>query len=502
MLRKIVGTANVLTDNEDLYVYSFEQIYSERCLPKIDAVVKTESPEEIKKVTNLAAEEDFVVAQRGKIIDLKKVSKPIVMLDDSKIPTLEPFEKSEKTYIEGVNAFHETESGTLKKLALAQRISFLNKPTIKCQECNLCSSYCTVASSFNGIETWSAKGRMLLIRGMSRRELPISSKIVDVLYTCSNCGLCFADSLRHSEFQEAIRAARHQIMLENLAPQIFKAAAGNILRFGDPGGMSSQKRRLSWLKMVPNPRFREKADVLYWVGCTVATRTPNTAKAVVNILNCAEVDFALLGEKEGCCGYVLLASGLWDEAKKAASKAVEEVRKSGAKLLITSCAGCYYTFSKLFHEILDVEMPCKILHTSQYIESLMEKGQLDFKSFNARVTYHDPCSLGRHANVYDAPRNVLNKIPKLQFVEMPLSKSRSRCCGGGGGLWSYNNRVSMNSAFIRLANDVVPLNVDILSTACPTCQMNLRYTLIKKSIPLRVCDFAEIAESVVVKAGS
>jgi len=501
-LKQIVKPEQILTDPEDLYVYSFEQIYRERCMLKIDAVVKTESLEEIKKVTKLADEEGFIIARRGKMIDLKKPSKPIVVLDDSEIPSLTTLKEFKKTSTENINEFHETENGTLKKLALAQKLLFLNKPTTRCQECSVCSSYCTVASSFNGVETWSAKGKMLLIRGMSRGELSISPKIIDIIYTCSNCGLCFAECLQHLEFQEAIRTARRQIVLEELAPQIFKATAGNILEVGDPGGISSKKRRLSWLKSVSNQCYEKTADVLYWVGCTVATRTPNTAKAIANILNCAEVDFTLLGEEEGCCGYVLLASGLWNEAKKNATKLVKKVEETRAKLMVTSCAGCYYTFSKLYPKILDVEMPCNVLHSSQFIQNLMEEGQFDFESFDAKVAYHDPCALGRHANVYDAPRNVLNKIPKLQFVEMPLSKSRSRCCGGGGGLWSYNNRVSMNSALNRLVKDVVPLKANILATACPTCQMNLRYTSIRNSIPVKICDFAEIVEAAKVNTAS
>jgi len=501
LLQEIVGTANVLTDIEDLYVYSFEQIYRERRIPKLDAVVRTESPNEIEKVMRLADEEGFIVTRRGKTFDLKKISKPIVVLDDFKLLNLEPFKESEKASTEDINEFRKTESGTLKKLALAQKLLFLNKPTTKCQECDTCSSYCTAASSFNNIETWSAKGRLLLIKAMSGDELFISPKIVDVLYTCSNCGLCFAECLQHSEFQEAIRAARRQIVLEDLAPQIFKTAAENILEVGDPSGAASQKRRLSWLKMVPKPRS-EKANLLYWVGCTVAARTPKTAKAVTNILNRGEFGFTILGEREGCCGYILLASGLWDEARRNAIRIIDKVEETGAELMVTSCAGCYYTFSRLFPEVLEVEMPCAVLHVSQFFEDLLGRGMLDFEGVGAKVTYHDPCSLGRHAEVYDAPRNVLGKIPELQFVEMPLSKSRSRCCGGGGGLWSYNNRVSLDSAFTRLVKDVVPLNVSVLATACPICQMNLRYASIRNSIPIRVCDFAEIADVAMGKAYS
>ena len=496
-LREIVGDTNILTDIEDLYVYSYKQIYRERYLPEIDAVIKTESSKGIDKVLKLANEEGFLVIQRGKTIDPNKVTRPIVLLDDFKLTKLGPFQESKNPTED--NEFRETERGTLKKLALAQKTLFLNKPTVNCQECNTCSSYCTVASSFKGIETWSAKGRMLLIKGMTKREFPATRKIIDIIYTCSNCGLCFAECLQQSEFPKAIRAARRQITLKKLTPKNLKTAAANILDLGDPGGLPSRERRLSWLKMLPNPRLEKKANVLYWVGCTVATRTPKTAKAVANILNLAKVDFSLLGKGEGCCGYILLASGLWDEAKRNAITLGKKIKETGAKSLITTCAGCYYTFTKLFPEILEIKMPCDVLHASQYIESLIGEGGLDLGHFDGKVTYHDPCSLGRHANVYDAPRNVLTKIPGLQFMEMPLNKERSRCCGGGGGLWSYNNRVSLNSAFNRLVEDVVPLNLNIVATACPTCQMNMRFASIRNSISVKIHDFTEIVEAAMTK---
>ena len=265
--------------------------------------------------------------------------------------------------------------------------------------------------------------------------------------------------------------------------------------------MASKTQRLSRLKSVFK-QHSEKANLLYWVGCTVAARTPKTAKAVTNILDQSGVNFTFLGEREGCCGYILLTSGLWNEARRNAHNIVEKVEKTGVELMVTSCAGCYYTFTKLFPEILNVQMPCKVLHVSQFLKDLLGEGMFDFKGVDSKVTYHDPCSLGRHADVYDAPRSVLARIPDLQYVEMPLSKTRSRCCGGGGGLWSYNNRASLESASTRLVKDVVPLNVNVLATACPVCQMNLRYASIRNSLPIKVCDFAEVAETAISKTYS
>ncbi len=501
LLREIVGKSNVLTDVEDLYVYSFEHIYRDRNTQEILAIVRTDRTDEIKKVTELVIERGYSLLPRGRTQAFNNASKPTIMLDDHKQLDLKPYGKTDEAYSDDLKEFQEAEDGTLKKLALARRLLFLDRPASKCEDCITCSSYCTVASSFNGVETWSAKGRMLLMRGLARKELPISPKTLDVIYTCSNCGLCFAECLQRSELQEAIRAARRHLVVEGHAPDMLKATARNILEVGDPGRTSPQQR-FSWIKTASKPHFKENAEILYWVGCTSGTRTPGTARAVSNILDSAGRDFALLGREEGCCGYILIASGLWDEAKMNAENVAEKVGKVKAEKLLVSCAGCYYTFSKLFPEILEVEMPCEVLHTSQLLESLAAEGMLDYAGVENSVAFHDPCSLGRHAGVYDAPRDVLRRIPELDLIEMPLSKERARCCGGGGGLWSYNNRVSMNSALTRLTKDIVPLNVEVLATACPTCQMNLRYAAIRNSIPIKVCDLAEIVEKSTVAANS
>ncbi len=254
-------------------------------------------------------------------------------------------------------------------------------------------------------------------------------------------------------------------------------------------------KRVAWVQQLQQKgAFPQKASALYWAGCVASTRTPNTAKALSNILNQAQVEFTYLGEKEGCCGYVMFASGLWDEAKENASRLAERLSQTRAETLITTCAGCYYTFTKMYPEILGTELPCKVQHATQYVEQLIKEKSIIAHDLNRKITYHDPCSLGRHSNVYDSPRNVLNAVPKLNFVEMPLSRNRSRCCGAGGGLWSFNNTVAMNCATERLLQDVVPLGASMLATACPTCHINLRNAIARNSLGVRVYDVMEIVE--------
>jgi len=501
-LKRILKESQVITDLEDRYIYSFEKIFLDQAYPTPDIVVRVSSLKEEKKILDLAEKHNAVVIKRGKEPSslTSKTSDIIILLDKVKMPKLESYiqklgEKDE--IIKNIYELHRNGHGTYRNLALAVQNLFFGKTLNKCQQCITCSGYCTVSPYFNGVETWSSKGRMLIARGIMKGELNFTDKIIDILYNCTNCGLCFAQCFKNLEFHEVILYLRHIMAKKNLVPQVFHTAANNVFKSGDPGPIPPN-RRLSRIKNISELNLPEKADTLCWLGCTVATRTPKTAEAFINILNHINIEFTMLGKKEGCCGYVLISSGLWEEATKVANEVIERIEKTEAKTLITPCSGCYYTFTRLYPEILNVNMPCEILHTSQYIEKMLKEEKLKLKPLNLNVTYHDPCSLGRHCKVYNAPRNVLKAIPDLNLIEMPLNKELARCCGGGGGLWTYNNQVSMESAYTRLKEDLIPTNVNILTTACPLCQLNFRFAshmnfLSKNSI--KIYDIIEIIES-------
>jgi Fe-S oxidoreductase len=501
-LTEIVGAKNVLTDIEDLYVYSYEHFFRSQRYPKLDVVVRVSSREQAQKVLELARKEGFTVIRRGagKAEVLGSARSSMVLLDDVSPPKLEIMSMMDEKerMAEYTREICRAGFGTFRNFALALKALFVKMPARKCLECATCSGYCVVTPSFGGVETWSSKGRALLIRGFSSGELKPSRKLIDVVYTCSLCGLCFAECFEDTQVRKAVLDARRRLAEKGLAPELFTLTARNILETGDVGGAPTAKR-LGWMRNLAVKPL-ERADVLYWVGCVVAIRTPNTARAVANVLDKADVDFAVLGETEGCCGYVLLASGLWKEAKEVALRVVERVKEIGARVLVTSCAGCYYTFARLYPEVLDLEMPVEVTHTSQFACRLIKNGQLKLKRLNLRVTYHDPCSLGRHSNVFDEPREALKAVPNLRLVEMPLSKRRARCCGAGGGLWSFNYRVSVNSAYTRLASDVAPLGVGVLTTACPTCQVNLRHASVKKSLSIKIYDITEILANSLMKS--
>ncbi|MFX1282590.1 MAG: (Fe-S)-binding protein [Promethearchaeota archaeon] len=496
-LKQTSTKIHVLTDLEDRYVYSFEKIFMDQVYPLPDIVVKVYSLDQKEKIFEVIEKKNVTLIQRGDSLPSTIAnSDTIILLDDVKIPTLDK-DVTNKIQKSDINKYlaelRRIGHGTYRNFALAVQTLFIQKFGNTCLQSSICSDYCTVTPSYNGVETYSARGRGLLIKGVMKGELNLTNKIIDVLYNCSKCGRCFGECFQKVDLHEAIVRMRRYIAENNMVPEVFNSTAQNILEYGDPSAVPIEQR-LAWIKDVQHKKLPQEADLLYFIGCVVANRTPNTAKAFFNILNHTNENFTMLKKDEGCCGYVLLVSGLWDEAKQVAQELIKKIKKTKAESVVTSCAGCYYTFTRLYPEILDISLPCKTYHSTQFLENKIRTGEIELREVDQKVTYHDPCSLGRHSNVYEAPRKVLKSIPDLKLVEMPFNKDKSRCCGGGGGLWSFNHHVSMESTYTRLTEDVIPINVNLLTTACPQCQMNFYITSRRKSIPLQIKDISEIVE--------
>ncbi|MHA2107587.1 MAG: (Fe-S)-binding protein [Candidatus Hodarchaeales archaeon] len=497
-LSQLFTRGQVLTDIEDRYVYSFENIYTKPVHPMFDIVVRDDQFTASARLLDWGKRNNITIYRKNTSDSFlfRDPSKISILLDNTEIPEISGgSERPRKIKALIERKIQNYTHSVQNNIASAVQILISESSLTRCLQNNVSGSYCTITRSHKGIETWSAKGRMLLIRGLMKGDLEVSKKFIDVLYTCSECGNCFSECAKQSDFHKAIIHVRNTIAKQKLAPDIFHTTAFNISRTGDPAATSSEKR-FAWLNNITNKNFSENPDILYWVGCMVSSRTPKTALAFYNILKEVQANFTMLGEDEGCCGYVLISSGLWNEAKIIAKDIIRKIEKTGVDKVITPCAGCFYTFTKLFPEIFNLYIPCEVLHSTQYIKNEVKTKELRFNPLNARITYHDPCSLGRHCGVYDTPREILEAIPDLQLAEMTFNRSHSRCCGGGGGLWSFNYQTSMDIASNRLRDDVTPLNIDMLTTSCPLCQMNFRITAKRKSIPLKVNDITEIVGSV------
>ncbi|UCC32897.1 MAG: (Fe-S)-binding protein, partial [Candidatus Bathyarchaeota archaeon] len=220
----------------------------------------------------------------------------------------------------------------------------------------------------------------------------------------------------------------------------------------------------------------------------------STANATVKVLSAAGINLMTLGEREGCCGFSLVVGGLFEEAKRNAEQVAREVDEAGVEMLVTSCSGCYETFTDFYPNRLGVEIPCPVFHSSQLLIRQAKNRDLRLNRLPLKVTYHDPCGLGRHCGIYDPPRRLLKSIPDLQLIEPDLSRERSRCCGGGGGLWGVDSGASMSLAIQRIREDIMPLDTEALAVSCPLCHTNFLYTLKRHGIDMRVYDIVEFVE--------
>ena len=199
--------------------------------------------------------------------------------------------------------------------------------------------------------------------------------------------------------------------------------------------------------------------MLYFRGCTAREKQTGISKACEKLLKIADVDYHVL-DNEPCCGSVLLRTGFYKEASKQIEKNTEIFKN---ETIITSCAGCYKTLSQDYDNL-------NVIHISQLLDRLIKEGKLKFTKKDLKVTYHDPCHLSRHMNVFDEPRHVIESVASV--VEMENNREDSLCCGAGGGVKSAYPEIANQLAKSRL-NQAKNTGCDTLITSCPFCKLNL-----------------------------
>jgi len=325
----------------------------------------------------------------------------------------------------------------------------------KCVQCGTCRSVCPVFDVV-GWESANTRGRMLIIKSLLEGRPP-SADVLPSLASCTTCGICAAKCPAGANPPEVVEAARAQLVkcgVTTEAQEKLKAAvttSGN--SFGETRG------RLHWLSDSERTKLPTKADYVYFVGCFDSYRYPEFAKKTFDVLQ--HFGVTLLPDEQ-CCASPLLRTGFREDAEKIMEHNLEQIRKVGAHTVITGCAGCYTTLKNNYPEEL------RVISLPEFLAEHLE--ELNLKRLDLTVTYHDPCHLGRHNKVYEAPRKVIQAICTLK--EMKNIKENSRCCGGGGGVRIGYPDISLELARNRLED--VPEGVDYIVTSCPLCVRNLK----------------------------
>ncbi len=344
-----------------------------------------------------------------------------------------------------------------------------------CTMCGFCKSVCPSFKSI-GWDSALSRGRIVLTYGLLTGDIEADDSVVENMYTCTTCADCVRRCPSKVEIVDIIELCRADLVKNGHILPKHKGMCENILSTGNPFGEKAPRAEV--LGRKPH-----NAKIGYFVGCTATYRSKNTARATMSVLDKLGIDYTTIDEV--CCGSVMQRVG-WPQEDVTAlmKKNVEAIKALGIETLVTACAGCYRMFKLEYPKY--VEVPFEVLHITEFLANQ----DLKLKPLEGKVvTYHDPCHLGRHCGVYEPPREVIAKIPGVDFREMEYNRKTSHCCGGGGGVRSAYPEESMDIASTRLGEADF---ADIIITTCPFCVNNLESAKGDRDIEVR--DLVEVID--------
>ncbi len=392
-----------------------------------------------------------------------------------------------------------------------------SKEIERCSACSYCkwipfdqvkswryAKNCPSIDYFN-FNNYSARGRYLTSRSILRDEIEITDEVVDIAHTCLSCGACDVSckiSRYNLEPLDMVRDLKAELVERGKYPEGQQVVLDNLHKELNVFG-KDKRHRGDWAKGLGiKDLTKETADVVFHVGCSYSfnEKLSETVKTAVTIMQKAGVDFGIMGDSEMCCGARTYSMGHYDAFKKLAEPNIKLWEKAGVTTIVTACSDGNHAFKRLYPQ---VGGNFKVMHIVEYIDQLIREGKLTFtKDVPMKVTYHDPCHLGRQGEpyeewngeetkfknqivvhtprkpryngikgIYDEPRNILASIPGVELVEMERIREYSYCCGAGGGAKESYPEYSNWVAGERL-DEAVSTGAQAMVSACPWCTTN------------------------------
>jgi Fe-S oxidoreductase len=334
----------------------------------------------------------------------------------------------------------------------------------ECIQCGRCTGGCPVSARS------ALNPRKLIYEALlGVRFIPAQRAEI---WECTTCATCAERCPKEVHPNELILALRSDVVEGGRIKPTLRDAMESTLMHGNPWGRLREKRS-DWVadEKVRVLKEGEKTDLLYFVCCTVSydPRVQTLARAMVKVLSKMDVDFAVLGNAESCCGNEMGELGEKGLFEMMQENNMELFGKYTFPLMMTTSPHCFHAFTNEYPK-----PRFEVLHYTQSMSRFIDEEKLTFKGELARkVTYHDPCFLGKQNRVFDEPRHILKSIPGVEYLEMDRSRERSLCCEGGGGrMWMESEGAGERLAETRV-KDAVTLGAEILATACPFCLLTL-----------------------------
>ena len=374
-----------------------------------------------------------------------------------------------------------------------------------CTECGRCQSQCPAWATGKPLSPKQvildlrdhafAKAPWLLAPEEDRDKLPKSVKAEaerplvgtqadngvidpDVIWSCTNCGACVEEcpvDIEHIDHIDGMR--RHQVLVESAFPQEATTMLNNLERRANPWGLA-EDRRADWITEldfevpVVDGKIDDSIEYLFWVGCAGALedRAKKTTKAIAELLHTAGVKFAVLGPMEACTGDPARRLGNEFVFTGLAQQNIETLNEAGVKKIVASCPHCFNTIAREYPQLGG---HYEVIHHTQLLAKLVDEGKLTpAGKVEEKITYHDPCFLGRHNKVFTPPREIIDAVPGTTAKEMHRCKNRGFCCGAGGARMWLEERIGKRINTERI-EEALALDPDTVSTACPYCMVML-----------------------------
>lgn len=344
-------------------------------------------------------------------------------------------------------------------------------------------------------------------RSKDTRELPrLVGEVIseDVLWACTTCRSCMEHCPVYVEHVDKIvDMRRYVVLMESQFPEELMTAFRGLEKNSNPWGLGLDTRA-DWVGEMNVPILSEVGgraiDYLFFVGCirSYDDRNKKVTLAMIKILNHLNVNFAILGMEEGCCGDPARRVGNEYLYQILAQSNIETFKKYSFKKILTTCPHCYNT---LKHEYPQLGFSTEVLHHTTFLLEFLKKGQLELTPSQGRkITYHDPCYLGRYSDLFEPPREILRSLPSTVIREMKRNRADSLCCGAGGGWMWMDEKIGKRINIERL-EDALATQCDGVATACPFCVTMFNDAIKDKEVEenFRIWDIAELVADSIAK---
>ncbi|MGP7970790.1 MAG: heterodisulfide reductase-related iron-sulfur binding cluster [Desulfobaccales bacterium] len=356
-----------------------------------------------------------------------------------------------------------------------------------CMQCGACTGVCPTSE----VAGYSPRK---ILRDISL-DKGSNVSVDEASWACTTCNSCVETCPRGVSFLDLIRSIRRQVAAAGFLPKSLAAVVQTLKKEGNPWN-GKRENRLDWAKGAKLPTYTQEHEYCLFTCCTTAYDT-SAAKgsqkaglALLRLLEYAGVSYGSLGAGESCCGDVTDKIGAADVLGDLTRKNTEMFLEAGVSKILALSPHCLNSFKKNYEGLKKIA----ITHPTELLDELIQEGSLKpVNSLDLKVTYHDPCYLGRHSSIYDAPRRILESIPGVTLVEMQNNRERSFCCGGGGGgPWrDGNGKGSLGEIRIK---EALATGAGVIATACPYCIRTLNEAIAKMGLgsQIKVQDLTEL----------